>query len=196
MLSMWLACHTQEDIAEAVGMQQGHVAEFLQKISDSFREKDSDIFRDFLDEPKDGEKSPRLEWWEGEDPIAYVLSENLHRRHLDESQRAMVHARLATMRAEKGRPSDKSTNLPTLSQSEASRLLNVSERSGRYARRVLEQAAPELVKAVDAGKVAVSAAMPLLFCPSARGGASCRPCLPTPSTSEFPKLIPNPRVWH
>jgi ParB-like chromosome segregation protein Spo0J len=34
----------------------------------------------------------------GDDPLSFVLSMNLQRRHLDESQRAMIAARLATMR--------------------------------------------------------------------------------------------------
>jgi DNA modification methylase len=50
MYDMYMACHTQEAIAEAVGVSQPMVSEFLRKISESFRGKDSDIFRNF--EPK------------------------------------------------------------------------------------------------------------------------------------------------
>jgi N6-adenosine-specific RNA methylase IME4/ParB-like chromosome segregation protein Spo0J len=87
-------------------------------------------------------------------PVEYVVSKNLHRRHLNESQRAMLAARIANLPAH--RP-DKSVNLPT-SQIVAADMLNVSEKSVRRAKQVTEQGAPELIKAVESGNVAVSTA--------------------------------------
>ena len=100
--------------------------------------------------------------------LAYVLSTNLHRRHLTESQRAAVAAKLANMtKADAGRmgaeAQGKATaNLPEpshpVSNSQAADMLNVSERSVRTAKTVIEQGAPELVAAVESGAVSVSAA--------------------------------------
>src|SRR5437899_1432072 len=42
------------------------------------------------------------ETYDGDDPLAFVISMNLRRRHLDESQRSMVAKRLATLTV--GRP--------------------------------------------------------------------------------------------
>lgn len=85
----------------------------------------------------------RFETYDGVDPIAYVVSLNLRRRHLDESQRAMVAAKLANIRFGENQFTRGSANLPTLledrtaasplSQSQAASLLNVSERSVRSA---------------------------------------------------------------
>jgi hypothetical protein len=53
---------------------------------------------------------PRYETYSGSDPLAYVVSLNLKRRHLDESQHAMVAARIA--RLPKGANQHTSINHP------------------------------------------------------------------------------------
>jgi hypothetical protein len=104
---------------------------------------------------------PHVRTYEGDDPLGFILSMNLIRRHLNESQRAIVGAEVATMR--QGRRTDRqpSANLPEVSQAKASQLLNISERSIRDAKRVKDEAQPEVVKAVREGHLAVSAAAKL-----------------------------------
>jgi N6-adenosine-specific RNA methylase IME4 len=96
--------------------------------------------------------------YRGKDPIGYVVSLNLRRRHLDESQRAMVAARLSNL--DQGRPAKTGTSAG-LSQGEAATMLNVGDRTVRSARAVLERAVPEVVKAVDEGRMKVTAAAEL-----------------------------------
>lgn len=94
----------------------------------------------------------------GDDPLAFALSLNLVRRHLSESQRAMIAAKIANMR--QGRPGEKAANLPDyqVSQSHAAEMLRISERTLRDAKKVQLEAQPQLVKAVETGTIAVSAA--------------------------------------
>jgi N6-adenosine-specific RNA methylase IME4 len=92
----------------------------------------------------------------GDDPAAFVVSLNLKRRHLTESQRGMVAAKLANLPAH--RPTeDNCANLRT-SQDAAAEMLNVSRRTVQTAKHVQEQGAPELIQAVESGQVSVSAA--------------------------------------
>jgi DNA-binding transcriptional regulator YdaS (Cro superfamily) len=97
--------------------------------------------------------------------LAFVISTNLHRRHLTESQRASIAARLANMRQGGDRRSDQSPNLDFepaplahVTLASAASLLNVSRASVATARKVQEYGAPELVAAVDSGITSVSAA--------------------------------------
>ncbi|MCO5091974.1 MT-A70 family methyltransferase [Bosea sp. (in: a-proteobacteria)] len=112
------------------------------------------------------------------DPLAFVISANLHRRHLDETQRAMVASRLANLghggkRSGKVAP-EQAANLPVaaeepapapVTQAAAAKLLNVSERTVRSAKAVVEHGAPELVAKADAGAIAVSVAAELAKLP-------------------------------
>ena len=96
-------------------------------------------------------------------PVAYVVSLNLHRRHLNESQRAMVAARIANLPAHRP-PDRKSANLPgfeaapDISQAKAAEMLNVARSSVQRAATVRESGAPELIAAAEQGRVAVSTA--------------------------------------
>ena len=99
-------------------------------------------------------------------PVDFVLSMNLHRRHLTESQRAMVGARLRPLFEEEakgrkfsGKQVDLSANLHQGRSSEsAANLVNVSPRSIATATAVLKAGASELVQLVESGKVAVDQA--------------------------------------
>ena len=87
--------------------------------------------------------------YDGADPVAYVVSLNLRRRHLDELQRAMVAAKLANL--EHGGVRGKSPigdllepfPAPAVSQSDAASMLNVGKRSVERAREVIDEGAPE-----------------------------------------------------
>ena len=106
--------------------------------------------------------------WEDDETIAYaVVSLNLKRRHLNESQRAMVAARIkpiyekaAERRMKAGVVAD-----PRGKKGSSAKLaatdLHVGERTVMHASRVLEQATKELVHAVDTGLIAVTAAATL-----------------------------------
>lgn len=97
---------------------------------------------------------PRFRAYQGDDAVGFVVSLNLHRRHLNESQRAMVAAKLASL--DRGKRADRSID-PSTTQQQAAEMLNVSVPSVKRARQVL-QAAPELRQAVERGAVSVSAA--------------------------------------
>jgi N6-adenosine-specific RNA methylase IME4 len=91
----------------------------------------------------------------GSDPLGFVLSTNLHRRHLNESQRAMVGAKLASM--QQGARTDLA-QICAMSQEQAADMVHVARRSVQHAKVVREKATPALAKRVELGKVSVSLA--------------------------------------
>jgi ParB-like chromosome segregation protein Spo0J len=102
-------------------------------------------------------------------PLAHVLSLNLHRRHLSESQRAMVAVAVKKLREPeaKERQRRKPKSVPANwqeqngrqeSADEAAAMLNVGPRSVYRAEAVLDHGSEELIEAVKRGEVAVSKA--------------------------------------
>lgn len=108
------------------------------------------------------------------DPISYVLSLNLHRRHLTPSQLSMVAARVreiydaAAKERHKQNGGDRKSgksapeNLPDAvkgdARDKAGAAVGVSGKSVDFATKVLKQGLPELAKAVDEGRMAISTA--------------------------------------
>lgn len=92
------------------------------------------------------------------DPLPWVLSKNLKRRHLNEAQRASLAAKLETMRHGDNQHSGGDANLHLLPRKVAAELTHVSPRSVASAAKVRDQGALELQRALDQGKVAVSTA--------------------------------------
>jgi ParB-like chromosome segregation protein Spo0J len=103
---------------------------------------------------------PQIIEWEpnGISALDYVITRNLHRRHLDEAQRAIVAGRIANMRQGERTDLEHSANWQKVSIPRAAEMLNVSERSVARAREVLDKGTPELISAVEQGSMSVSAA--------------------------------------
>jgi hypothetical protein len=111
---------------------------------------------------------PRFETWLGSgSPFELVVSLNLRRRHLNESQRAMLAARLKEALAgeigqRRGTRTDLSANWRGSqfgkAAEKAASLMNVSPRSVERAAKLLRAGDRRLIVLVESGKLAVSAA--------------------------------------
>lgn len=116
---------------------------------------------------------PWFKQYDGPDSAKdYVISKNLKRRNLTEAQRTMAMAALARLQHGSNRHEAKvienldvsigtSTEKP-IDRKEAAEIAGVGEQTMARAMKVDRHGAPELVKAVSDGKVAVSAAAKLV----------------------------------
>ena len=84
--------------------------------------------------------------------LAYVVSKNLKRRHLFFQQRVEIAGKIANMRQGERTDVQPSAPVPKVSQAEAAKMLDVSERSVRNAKAVIDLS-PELWDDVRAGKM-------------------------------------------
>lgn len=86
--------------------------------------------------------------------LKFVTSENLHRRHLTESQRGWAASKLLNLKP--GRP-EKTGSIDPVSAAKAAELMNVSEKTVKRASQIQKKGAPELVAAVEKGDVKITA---------------------------------------
>jgi N6-adenosine-specific RNA methylase IME4 len=96
--------------------------------------------------------APEYEDFDGDDPLNFVLSLNLYRRHLTESQRAMVAAKVVDWENGLNQSTSGSANLPTRRAAQA---LSISERAVVAAKRIHEHGSQELVAAIQDGRIKV-----------------------------------------
>lgn len=128
--------------------------------------------------------------------VRYILSTNLHRRHLNESQRAMVAAEIANVTHGGDRKSDQSADLhlDPIKVEDAAEMLNVSPRSVKSAKKVKASGDEKLIAEVKAGKVKVSKAESLVkekAKPKPKPKAPAQPRTQKAATKAEPETTPD-----
>jgi len=96
--------------------------------------------------------------YDGDDPLGFVVSSNLARRHLDDSQRGMISGRIANLKHGQKKSDGKNFLSAAVSNMDAAKTMNVSDMTVKQAKKVLKNGTPELIEAVDNGEIAVSVA--------------------------------------
>lgn len=104
---------------------------------------------------------PQFEEYKGHDPLRYVLATNGQRRQLEDSQRAMVAARLANMKAHENQHTKEVVQSCTtcISLEDAAKMLRVSRRSAATARKIINEAPEDIIVSVDSGALSLNAAL-------------------------------------
>jgi ParB-like chromosome segregation protein Spo0J len=97
--------------------------------------------------------------------LKFVIAKNIARRHLTESQRAMVAAAIANREVGSNQHRKKGGPIDPPSISKAAAMMKVSAKSVKRAKQVQAKGAPELAKAVTDGEIKVSAAAKIAALP-------------------------------
>ena len=109
---------------------------------------------------------PRYVTWDGQGTAeAFVVSLNLHRRHLSEAQRAVIADDLATREHGFNQHADAYPEASSLSQADAAALMGVSRCSVQRARVVKRKGVPELVEAVTSDTIPLQTAAKIAVLP-------------------------------
>jgi hypothetical protein len=112
---------------------------------------------------KGARTTPRYAVYEGDNPLGFVISLNVKRRHLDEGQRGLIAARLANMR--QGERNDlplTSGRFEAISQAAAAIMLDVHVNTVTRAKAILDKAKPVVVHGVATGNVSITAAVEIM----------------------------------
>lgn len=101
--------------------------------------------------------------YKGNNPFSYAVSLNATRRHLTQSQRAMLAASIATLKKGElgnGRKVEGQICPPTIK--EASQTLSVSTTAIKTAKSIKENAPEPIIKAVESGALTLNAAAKII----------------------------------
>lgn len=99
---------------------------------------------------------PHFNYYKGDDPVGYVISLNLHRRHLNPTQLGVVGQKLETL--EQGRPSKDANLHLKITRDRAAEIVGVSPRTIASVKKV-EIEAPELMPKLESGEMTANEAI-------------------------------------
>jgi hypothetical protein len=117
---------------------------------------------------------PRIDEYDGDDPLGLVASLNDHRRHDSENERALVGARMANLRkgGERGNQytggkSPMGALAPAITINRAAELSGSSRKNIERAKPIVQSGIPELQDMVESGEVSIRAGSEVAKLPEA-----------------------------
>lgn len=113
---------------------------------------------------------PEFTRYGGADVESYIIDKNERRRHLSESQRAMVAAAIANLTRRDNQHAQICASSTSIK--DAAQKLRVGKRSVTSAKKVRAKGVPELIAAVTNGEIAVSTAADIADLPTAQQHAA------------------------